>query len=311
MKHVLSFMMVVMMFFVLSACKQQDENVIANVGSEKITEEMFVERVNSAPPAYQAYVNSEQGKKQFIDLLVREKLIVESAKQAKTDKSQEYKESLKAFEDEQKRQYADYKDGLMMEIFLRNLQASLNPTEEEINKYYQEHKQDFTNPVAVVVKHILVQSKEDAAKALERLKNKESFDKVAQEMSTDRISAQKGGLIGPFKKGELIPAFEEVAFNLPKGEISDIVETPFGMHIITKVSEQALPAVSEEVAKEEIKRILEKQKIEDWFEDTKKKLNVTVDYNKLNSIQEEQAEQQEDININGTDNFDIDQKGEM
>ena len=79
----------VLMFLILglTSCKEQ-ENIIANVGSEKITEEMFVERVNSAPPAYQAYVNSEQGKKQFIDLLVREKLIVESAKQAKTDKSQ-------------------------------------------------------------------------------------------------------------------------------------------------------------------------------------------------------------------------------
>ena len=305
MKHVLSFMMVVMMFFVLSACKQQDENVIANVGSEKITEEMFVERVNSAPPAYQAYVNSEQGKKQFIDLLVREKLIIESAKQAKIDKSQEYKDSLKAFEEEQKKQYADYQDGLMMEIFLKNLQTTLNPTEDEINKYYQEHKQDFTNPVAVVVKHILVQSKEDAEKALERLKNKESFDKVAQEMSTDRISAQKGGLIGPFKKGELIPAFETIAFNLQKGEISDMVETPFGIHIITKVSEQALPAVSEEVAKEEIKRILEKQKIEDWFENTKNKLNVTIDYNKLNSIQEEQSEQQEEQKEEGLNNLDV------
>ena len=302
MKHYFSFMVVLIMFFALTACKQQ-ENIVANVGSEKITEEMFIERVNSAPPAYQAYVNSEQGKKQFIDLLVREKLIVESAKQAKIDKTQEYKDSLKSFEEEQKRQYKDYQDGLMMEIFLRNLQSSLNPTEDEINKYYQEHKQDFTNPVAIVVKHILLQSKEDAAKALERLKNKESFDKVAQEMSTDRISAQKGGLIGPFKKGELIPAFETVAFNLNKGEISDMVETPFGIHIITKVSEQALPEVSEEVAKEEIKRILEKQKIEDWFENTKKKLNVTVDYDKLNSIQEEQPEQQEDQN--GLNNFDV------
>lgn len=296
----------VLMFLVigLTSCKQQ-ENVIANVGREKITEEMFVERLNSAPPAYQAYVNSEQGKKQFIDLLVREKLIVESAKQAKIDKSQEYKDSLKAFEEEQKRQYADYQDGLMMEIFLKNLQSTLSPTEDEINKYYQEHEQDFTNPVAVVVKHILVQSKEDAAKALERLKNKESFDKVAQEMSTDRISAQKGGLIGPFKKGELIPAFETVAFNLKKGEISDMVETPFGIHIITKVSEQALPKVSEEVAKDEIKRILEKQKIEDWFENTKKKLNVTIDYNKLNSIQEEQSGQQEEQNTEGLNNFDV------
>ena len=299
-------MLLVLMFLVIGlvACKQQ-ENVIATVGSEKITEEMFTERVNSAPPAYQAYINTEQGKKQFIDLFVREKIIVESAKEAKINKSQEYKQAIKDFELEQKRQFKDYQDGLMMEMFLNNLQTSLATTDEEVNKYYEEHKTDFTNPVAIVVKHILVQSKEDAKTALDRLKNKEPFDKVAKEMSTDTISAQKGGLIGPFKKGELIPEFEKVAFNLNKGEISDMVETPFGIHIITKVSEENLPAVSEDVAKEEIKRTIEKQKIEKWFETTKNKLNVKVDYEKLNSIQEAKTEQQDEQSKENLDNFDI------
>jgi len=296
----------VLMFLLigLAACKQQ-ENVIAKVGNETITEEMFTERVNSAPPAYQAYINTEQGKKQFIDLFVREKIIVESAKEAKINKSKEYKEALKDFEAEQKRQFKDYQDGLMMEMFLKDLQASLTASDEEVNKYYEEHKTDFTNPVAIVVKHILVQSKEDAKTALDRLNNKEPFDKVANEMSTDRISAQKGGLIGPFKKGELIPEFETVAFNLKKGEISDMVETPFGIHIITKVSEENLPAVSEEVAKEEIRRTIEKQKIENWFETTKNKLNVTVDYEKLNSIQEAQTTEQDEQSNEKLDNFNI------
>ena len=298
--------LLVLMFFVigLSACKQQ-ENIIAKIGNETITEDMFIERVNSAPPAYQAYINTEQGKKQFIDLFVREKIIVESAKEAKINKSPEYKQALKDFETEQKRQLKDYQDGLMMEMFLNDLQTSLAPTDEEIDKYYQENKSDFTNPVAIVVKHILVQSKDDAKTALDRLNNKEPFDKVAKEMSTDTISAQKGGLIGPFKKGELIPEFEKVAFNLKKGEISDMVETPFGIHIITKISEENLPAVSEDVAKEEIKRNIERQKIENWFETTKNKLNVTVDYEKLNSIQEAQPEQQDEQSNENLGNFDI------
>jgi len=298
--------LLVLMFFVigLCACKQQ-ENVIAKIGNETITEDMFAERVNSAPPAYQAYINTEQGKKQFIDLFVREKIIVESAKEAKINKSPEYKQALKDFEAEQKRQLKDYQDGLMMEMFLNDLQTSLAPTDEEVDKYYQENKADFTNPVAIVVKHILVQSKDDAKTALDRLNNKEPFDKVAKEMSTDTISAQKGGLIGPFKKGELIPEFEKVAFNLKKGEISDMVETPFGIHIITKVSEENLPAVSEDVAKEEIKRNIERQKIENWFETTKNKLNVTVDYDKLNSIQEAQPEQQDEQSNENSGNFDI------
>ena len=81
-------------FFVcLSSCKK-DEDVIAKVGTEKITSESFSERLLSTPPSYQAYLNTEQGKKQFVDLMVREMLIMESAKQAGVNKRQEYKHFL-------------------------------------------------------------------------------------------------------------------------------------------------------------------------------------------------------------------------
>ena len=62
----------------LGACKQKGD-VIAKVGGDTITTEDFSERMMAAPPAYQAYINTEPGKKQFIDLLVREKLVLESA----------------------------------------------------------------------------------------------------------------------------------------------------------------------------------------------------------------------------------------
>ena len=86
------------------------------------------------------------------------------------------------------------------------------------------------------------------------------------------------------EKDKLVKEFEEVVFNLKNGEISDIVETPFGLHIITKVSEEKLQPIPEDVAKAEIKNIIEKTKFEKWFEDTKKKLNVSVDYSKLDNI---------------------------
>ncbi|MDD5020616.1 MAG: peptidylprolyl isomerase [Endomicrobiaceae bacterium] len=270
--------------FVFAGCKQK-EDIVAKIGNEKITMSDFVERVDSTPPAYQAYINTEPGKKQFLDLLVREKLLLENAKQSGINKKDEYKQAIKDFSAEQKKQFKDYQDGLLMEMFLKELQStSINPTEDEINKYYEDNKTDFTNPTAIVAKHILVQSKEDADTVLARIKSGESFDKVAQEMSTDRISAEKGGLIGPFRKGELVPEFEKAVFNLKTGEISDAIETPFGLHIITKVSEAKLPPISEDVAKSEIKKMLSKTKFENWFDDKKKSLNVTVDYTKLNTI---------------------------
>ena len=276
--------------FVFVGCKHKDDIVVAKIGTEKITTSDFVARVDSTPPAYQAYINTEPGKKQFLDLLVREKLLLEAAKQSGINKKTEYKQAIKDFTTEQKKQFKDYEDGLLMEMFLKELQStSINPTEDEVNKYYEDNKSDFTNPIAIVAKHILVQSKEDADTVLSRIKSGESFDKVAQEMSTDRISAEKGGLIGPFRKGELVPEFEKAVFGLQKGQISEAVETPFGLHIITKVSEEKLPAISEDVAKAEIKKTLSKTKFENWFEDKKKTLNVNVDYTKLNAVKSKEV----------------------
>ncbi len=269
---------------VLGACKQKGD-VIAKVGGDTITTEDFSERMMAAPPAYQAYINTEPGKKQFIDLLVREKLVLESAKQAGIDKREEYKSSLEEFKEEQKRQLKDYESGLMMEMYIKEVQENMiTASEDEINKYYEEHKEDFTSPVAVTAKHILVPTKEEAEIAYDRINKGEPFEKVAQEMSTDKVSAQRGGQIGPFRKGELVKEFEEVVFNLKTGEISEIVETPFGLHIITKVSEEKLQPIPEDVAKAEIKNIIEKTKFDKWFDDAKKKLNVSVDYSKLDNV---------------------------
>ena len=284
--------------FILESCKEKGD-VIARVGDDSITTEDFSERLMSAPPAYQAYINTEPGKKQFVDLLVREKLILESAKQAGINNRAEYKDSIASFKEEQKKQLKDYEDGLMIEMYLKDVQEnSITASEDEINKYYEEHKEDFTKPIAIIAKHILVPTREEAEIAFDRINKGESFDKVAQEMSTDKVSAQRGGQIGPFRRGELVKEFEEVVFNLKKGEISDIVETPFGLHIITKVSEEKLQPIPEDVAKAEIKGIIEKTKFEKWFEDTKKKLNVFVDYSKLdsmnNAVVEDAADEQEE-----------------
>ncbi len=295
-----------LMFFVcsliiFSGCKEKD-NIIAKVGNDTVTTDSFSEKLMSAPPAYQAYINTEPGKKQFVDLLVREKLILESAKQAAINKREEYKKALNDFKQEQEKQLKDYEDGLMIDMYLKEVQENIAfAKEDEINNYYEEHKQDFTNPIAVTAKHILVSTKEEAKNALDRINKGENFDVIAKEISTDKVSAQKGGQIGPFRRGELVKEFEDVVFNLKKGEISDIVETPFGFHIITKVSEEKLQPIPEDVAKAEIKGIIEKTKFEKWFEDIKKKYNVVVDYSKLDKVKSAGANttdnQQENVEL--------------
>lgn len=81
-------------------------------------------------------------------------------------------------------------------------------------------------------RHILLDTEEEARDALQRLEQGEDFAILATEVSTDTVSAEVGGDLGWLPEGEMAAEFDQVAFDLPIGEISEIVETPLGFHII-------------------------------------------------------------------------------
>ena len=84
--------------------------------------------------------------------------------------------------------------------------------------------------------HILVEKQSQALQLLERIKNGEKFGKVAKENSTDSGSAKRDGSLGYFSRGMMVKPFEEVAFKLEIGQVSEPVKTQFGYHIIKRFS---------------------------------------------------------------------------
>lgn len=83
----------------------------------------------------------------------------------------------------------------------------------------------------VRAEHILVKTQSQAQELEKRIHNGENFEELAQEYSIC-LSARRGGDLGYFRHGEMVPAFEEAAFNMAIGEISESVRTQFGWHII-------------------------------------------------------------------------------
>src|SRR5262249_18769552 len=81
-------------------------------------------------------------------------------------------------------------------------------------------------------RHILLDTKDAADAALKRIQNGESFGTIAQDVSTDTASKASGGDLGWFPRGQMTKTFEDAAFQLKPGQISDIVQSPFGYHII-------------------------------------------------------------------------------
>ena len=116
------------------------------------------------------------------------------------------------------------------------------PAEEDVAAFYEAHKAEYVQPEQVLCQHILVKGTDDAAldkiKAIrERIVNGADFAEEAKKNS-DCPSGQQGGSLGWFGRGMMVPEFDKAAFGMKKGEVSGIVTTQFGYHIIYKADEK-------------------------------------------------------------------------
>lgn len=157
----------------------------------------------------------------------------------------------------------------------RMLQEGIVPdiaiSDEDVKKFYNENIERLSSPEQVRARHILIipKSDDDGGKRLARekltavqklLKGGTSFALVAMENS-EGSSAKGGGDLGFFGRGQMVPAFEEVAFALQPGEISDVVETQFGYHIIKVEEHREAQTVPVEEAADKIRDYLRQQRV--------------------------------------------------
>ena len=118
-----------------------------------------------------------------------------------------------------------------------------DPTEDEVVAFYEAHKAEFVTPPQVLCQHILVKGSDDAAldkiKAIrERIVEGGADFAEEAKKNSDCPSGQEGGSLGWFGRGMMVPEFDKVAFEMKKGEVSGVVSTQFGYHIIYKADEK-------------------------------------------------------------------------
>jgi peptidyl-prolyl cis-trans isomerase D len=152
------------------------------------------------------------------------------------------------------------------------LRAEVKVTDDELREYYEQHKDEYTLPERVKAQHILFRTtgktpeevekiKEKARGVLERAKKGEDFNALAKQYSEDS-SASTGGDLGDFGRGQMVPEFDNAAFSLGAGAISDLVQSQFGIHIIKVNSKQERRQRPFEELKEAIRPIVETRKAE-------------------------------------------------
>lgn len=226
-------------------------------------------------------VKDEEVTETIKDLLRRRNItMAELAKALERDGS-----SLEAYRQEMKDQM------IRMRLLRRELKAKIFVSDEEIGQDYAKHRHEYEGQIAVRIKQILIvlprnaepalQAKlqADAEKIHKRLIEGESFDLLAAQFSQGP-SAATGGDVGFLEKGTMLPEVDVVAFRLAKDEISNIIISEAGFHIIKVIDRRGTGAKSIEAVREEIKTKLEDEKMEkgyeEWIVDLRKRSHIDI-----------------------------------
>lgn len=265
-----------------------DKAFLAQKVGSKTYEEQIKENVLDGLIIRQ--IELQQAKKRNITLTAQEKKAIEDQiNQYKNDSQnglqfKQYLQTIGATEDEYKDQVI--KSQIVSKLFdelTKNQTASMS----EIESYYNSHKSDY---IQVKASHILFKvsdSKEEATKkkkaeeVLQMIKSGQNFEKLAKKYSEDENTKQKGGDLGYFRKGEMVKEFEDVAFSLGIGEISEIVKTSYGFHII-KVTDRKQLALND--VRDEIKSTIETQKKQEYFQNLLEKWKKEAKIKKFENV---------------------------
>ena len=182
--------------------------------------------------------------------------------------------------------------GILAEQLFDKRTARVKPvSDEEARSFYENNEERFVQPERVKASHILLtvnkddsdetraQKKAEAVRILGEIKKGADFADMARKYS-DCPSKQQGGDLGFFERGRMVPDFEKVAFGLKKGQMSGIVETQFGYHIIKTTDHAAASAVPFDQAKQNIVQYLTEQKKQEaltsYFDSLRTASNVQI-----------------------------------
>lgn len=156
-------------------------------------------------------------------------------------------------------------------------------TEQDLQNYYDLHRDEYRVPEQVKVSHILIktplpgpdgkvdekgvaEAQQRAEDILKKLKAGANFEEMARKYSEDPGSAKQGGSLGWIGRGRTVPEFEKAAFSLPKGQMSGIVKSSYGFHIIRVDDKQEAHLKTLDEVKSEIEPILKQQKAQQMAE---------------------------------------------
>lgn len=277
-----------------------EQRYVAALSSQKMSPLMFESRVKdelSTRQLVEAYVKngyaSQTGAEQLIRLNEQQRVVSvaqiapdTSISQGKVDEvtvKEYYDKNLKEFQTPE-RARVEY-----LTFSVSALQSQVSVDDAEIRKYYDEHQTEFSTPELRKAAHILIavdakatDAEQQAAKAkaekiLQQVKEAQAqFSELARKHSQDPGSAANGGDLGMFGRGMMVKPFDDAVFKLFVGEVSGLVQSDFGFHIIKLLAVKGGKSQPLQEVKSSIAQKLKAQKANDKFAELAEKFSNTV-----------------------------------
>ena len=235
-------------------CAQQNDPVLMKINGKDVSRSEFEYNYNKNNGDE---VVDKKSVDEYVDLFVNYKLKVEAALDARYD-------TLSSF----KKEFLNYRNQLIRPYFI-----SPESEENEVRKYYNQMSANIGESGLILPAHILIMvsqkaTSEEQQKAKMRIdsiyaaiKGGASFEELAKACSDDKMTARRGGVVNWLAKGQTIKEFDERAFSLQKGEMSEPFLSPMGYHIILMKDRKQLEPYDQ--LKDQIKKFLEQRGLKD------------------------------------------------
>ncbi len=232
---------------------------LATVNGRAITSEELESKLNTIAPQVREHYTTSAGKLEVLDNLITGEVVFQESLRQGLDKDKNVLAKLE-----------DAKRQILVSTMVEKL-VSEKMGEEQIKKYYDDHKKDFKQ---VKASHILVNQEDQAKDVYKQLKAGADFSELAKKYSVDTGTKDNGGDLGYFTRGQMVEPFEDMAFSLKVNKFGEPIKTDYGYHII-KVLDIKDPKKFEEMNSADINNIKGKM-LKEEIEKLKKGAKIVV-----------------------------------